>query len=145
MKGLLLKSNIGELSDQIKKLARKFDTMKDALFKHKMFKDANQDYIDMIKDFDIKKEIDWLDNFIKSCKYRVTLILFDMNFRNCIVRDAKNATSAHDQEPKVRFIDFDTIQYNLRGIDFGAHFFERVFQGVDIGPESKIPREKRED
>lgn len=117
-------------------LSISFEDEKDAFFSHAMFKDADAADIKIMKELNIAKEADWLNEYLKTCKYRVTLILFDTNFRNCILKDV---TKNIDKSSKVSIIDMDTIQYNLRGIDFGVHFFEHIFAGMEIRPGSRFP------
>ena len=81
--------------------------------------------LDFVTGFDYTGEHDWLIRKCRTLKLRKNLILFDMNFFNCLVRN-----DAKEGQLRLVLIDYDLSQYNYRGIDLGAHFIPRNEAGV---------------
>ena len=78
--------------------------------------------LNFLCNFNFAKETDFLEEQYKTLPMRRNFVLDDMHFANCLVRNEPK-----EGELRVLLIDYDLGHFGFRGIDLGAHFFNRRF------------------
>ena len=140
MQGLPLKKNSTELTlNQLHDFALKFSENKNGFLRHPTLMSADAKDRKIFQIFDFPKETKFVEKIFSRASMRKNVILCDLNYLNCMVRDGNKIAK---DESRLVLIDFDAAQINFRGLDFGSHFSERVIDtrvNGNIAPDAKCP------
>lgn len=73
--------------------------------------------IDLVSNYDVIREVNWLREELKTLNGRVQFCLKDMNRLNALVRDVPD-----DNNERIVLIDYEISSYMIRGNDLGCHY-----------------------
>ena len=120
LKMTAMEENVAKQRQWIKMIPEKGSIWRE----HEAMKNYENIDIDFMMNFDYGGNTDWLLAIFDQVSMRKNFILNDMNFLNCLVRNA-----VKDGQSRVVLIDYDVAYFGYRGIDLGGHFFARRFRG----------------